>query len=511
MKFIEWPWKKGLTQLLAAIRPAPEPQARRLVSMQLHIVLPAKAGVIGIVLYYLFSSGPFYEVTTVRGVVLQTLQGYFLVYVLCNTIAGVMFALWRRFPPGIFQWLVFTLGLLDGLFLAGLTFITGGFESTAYWMFPGLIVLNAFSIPLAMPQIALNLILSILYLSAGILDTRISYTQFSLQPAARRSASRLPVQAHPGVPGGVVPSWSNASPNPGQNRRAHRPLRPDDPGLGLAGSEETPTEPFLLRLFVLWLLTACCYGVQALLEREQRAMEEAREFEIRERQLRSAGRLAAEFAHQIKNPLAIINNAAFSLRRALREGRNDVAAQIEIIQEEVERSDRIVTQIMGYAQLSEGRLEKLNVTDELDSAIEQVFPAAAGYAVRIDRQYERPFPPLLMQRRHLSEILVNILQNAREALDGGGAISVMARCRPDESIEVSISDNGPGIAPDKLKKIFQAYYTTKEKGTGLGLAIVKHNVDLYAGRVWAESELGKGARFTLLLPAKAEIRLDKPA
>ena len=128
------------------------------------------------------------------------------------------------------------------------------------------------------------------------------------------------------------------------------------------------------RLFVLWLLAACCYGVQVMLERQESAISEAREFGVRESQLRSAGRLAAEIAHQIKNPLAIINNAAFSLERSVRENKNTAAQQIGIIQEEVARADRVLTQIMGYAQLSEGRVEKLKVVDELDRAITQVFP-----------------------------------------------------------------------------------------------------------------------------------------
>ena len=113
------------------------------------------------------------------------------------------------------------------------------------------------------------------------------------------------------------------------------------------------------------------------------------------------------------------------------------------------------------------------------------------------------FPPLLMQRRHLSRSFVNLLQNAREALgDQGGNVFVSARCRGDYSVEVTIRDDGPGIPPDKLEQIFEAYYTTKEKGTGLGLAIVKHNVELYGGTVRVESELGKGARFILVFPAK---------
>jgi signal transduction histidine kinase len=107
-----------------------------------------------------------------------------------------------------------------------------------------------------------------------------------------------------------------------------------------------------------------------------------------------------------------------------------------------------------------------------------------------------------MQRGHLSEILVNLLKNSREALVEKGNVFVAADCHRDHSIEISVRDDGPGIAPDKIERIFEAYYTTKERGTGLGLAIVKHNVELYGGNVRVESELGKGAKFTLIFPAK---------
>ena len=128
---------------------------------------------------------------------------------------------------------------------------------------------------------------------------------------------------------------------------------------------------------------------------------------------------------------------------------------------------------------------------------------------RFIKNYEPSLPALLMQKRHLSGVLVNLLQNAREAMHGVGRIDVSARYGKNDSVIISIADNGPGIAPDKIDKIFEAHFTTREKGTGLGLAIVKHNTEMYGGTVTVHSELGKGTRFTLEFPARILMRLSK--
>jgi signal transduction histidine kinase len=503
MKLIDSRWVQGLAKLLSPSHAEPAERAERIAAMQLHIVMPAKAGVVAVVFYYVFYSGWFYGPFTLRQDFQDRMRNFILIYVLCNIVGVAGLAAWRRFPPGLVQWLVFVIGLFDGIFMAGLTFITGGFDSMAYWMFPAMIVLNALSIPLATPQIVLNLLLSAFYLSAGILDAHI--------PPPELVSPRIPSHRHAMMPRIEDPSIENdfgelLGPT-NSLARTNRGMRFGE--LPYRSAEDTPgestAEPSLPRLIVLWLLTACCYGVQVLEDRQRRLLEEATEFAAREAQLHSAGRLAAEIAHQIKNPLAIINNAAFSLQRALKEGRTDTAKQVKIIQEEVERSDRILTQIMGYAQLSEGRVERLNVAEEIEQAVRQVFPEGAAFGVQVHRQLGPSLPPLLMHRRHLSEILVNLLQNAREALNDRGTVTVTARYRADQAVEITLADDGPGIPADQRERVFEAYYTTRDKGTGLGLAIVKHNVELYAGTVRLESGLGKGARFVLVFPAKAAI------
>jgi signal transduction histidine kinase len=458
-------FRRSLNQLLALMEiPAPNPERllRRIKVMEHDIMLPVKAVFIGMILYS-FHSTPWFGETYTSDLQTQTVQLVFWFYIAANILFGMIILRMRRLPLAVVQWSVVTSSLVDGLFITGLALLSGGLDSVLFWLFVALIMRNAISVPPGFSQLFLNCAISVCYVLVGVLDV-----------AVLSNLDETTLQAMDMTP------------------------------------HEDLGQPFVLRLVVLLLVTAGCYGTQLLLERQEIAVEEAREFEVRESQLRSAGRLAAEVAHQIKNPLAIINNAAFSLQRSLRENKNSAAQQIEIIQEEVERADRVITQLMGYAQLSEGRVERLNVVEELDRAIAQVFPAAMPTKIKIEREYNPPFPPLLMQRNHLSEILVNLLQNAREALGSHGHIFITAMHHRDHSIEISLRDDGTGIPPDKIERIFEAYYTTKEKGTGLGLAIVKHNIELYGGKIRVDSEIGIGTRFVVTFPSKSILNEPLP-
>ncbi|MDW7980385.1 MAG: ATP-binding protein [Verrucomicrobiales bacterium] len=476
-----------------AHRLAAAERARRVLAMQRNIVMPVKAVAVAVAAYYLFyREWPDIDMSTPRGVALETAQNLIGYYVLLVALlAAPMFTV-RPFPPALVQWFVFTMGLLDGAFLAILTLFTGGFQSTLFWCFAGLIFVNALSIPAATPQIALNLLLSGFYMAAGLLDMTLE-TEFSLPSMPPRKILRS-ADAEAAA-AGTAPNSTN---------------RPQTVVVILSYPEtnvpDKPAEPVLLRLTILWLLTVCGYGLQLLFEKQRIAQAEQQELSLRRAELKSAGRLAAEVAHQLKNPLAIINNAVYSLRKAFAGGKPEVEKQLDIIEEEIERADRILTELVGYAELSDGHIEKLNVVEEIDRAIEQVFPRNADWPIKVHRSYEPDLPPLWMVRRHFNEVLVNLLQNAREAMPAGGNVFVSARLQGEDSIEIRVTDEGPGIPSDKLEKVFDPYYTTKPKGSGLGLAIVKHNVELYDGTVRAESGAGKGATFVVTLPVRAAHR-----
>jgi signal transduction histidine kinase len=450
---------KKVSWLLQMRAPDPPEFIRRVIIMERDVILPLKGAGIAMLLYSFYFSPWFGRVLGALEIAIEQTQYFFWVYVSLNVLFGLVLLRVRTAPLALVEWSVFAIGLIDGIFLGALILVTGGYDSVLYWLFLGLIVRTAVSVPSAASQLMLNLTLTCCYVLAGVVDIKLySY----LDPDTRES-------------------------------------------LRLSGGANNPTEPLVVRLVLLLVMTGFSYGVQVLIERQRKAEEEAREFAMREGQLHAAGRLAAEFAHQMKNPLAIINTATFSLQRAMRGAKPEVLEKVQMIQEEVDHADRIITQIMGYAQLSEGRVEKVNPLEELDLAIQRVFPPAAGFPIQVRKDYGTDIPILVMQRRHLFETFLNVLQNAREALeDLPGGVFVSARLTENYAVEVVIRDEGPGIPPDKLARIFEPYYTTKAKGTGIGLATVKHNVELYGGTVRVESELGRGATFVLTFPARVQ-------
>jgi signal transduction histidine kinase len=504
-----------LTRLLAAPTIEPSQRAARIQTVERDIVLPLRVLIIGILACYFFFSGWFSTTGTAKQRPAErkvshaatnqagasqinsaqpadksrthaatvptetdqtisdewslrhavTIKTCFFVYVALNAVVGIILVWGPQLTLIKIETMVFSVGLLDSLLMGMLTLLTGGFDSNLYWVFLALILHNALAIPVALPQLLLNFSVSAAFMAGGLLDKTI-----------------------------IVPLDRNLF-GPDVDQRF-----------------ENPAE----RLIVLLAWALCCYGIQVLFEKQKRAEAEATEFAVRQERLQTAGRLAAEIAHQIKNPLGIITNAAFCLQRAVRDretaaeeqGQN-IDEQVHIIREEVEHADRIITELMGYAQLAEGTVERLEVGDEVDNAILEIFPPAAKYRVEFIKHYEPSLPALLMQKRHLSSVLVNLLQNAREAMNGVGKIEVSVRYGKNDSVVISIADNGPGIAPDKIDKIFEAHFSTREKGTGLGLAIVKHNTEIYGGAVNVHSELGKGTRFTLEFPARILMRLSK--
>ncbi len=441
---------------------------RRVRFVELGLGLWVKAALLVISSYFLFFSDSFYRVMQPRDDLLNVVRTFLVIYGTAGVGAAWILLGMRKVSLRVLARVVYIQALLDGVAMAALCLVTLGFESTLFWLFPALMVRAALVVPHVDVQAMINVAMVGAYLVAGGIERAISSEERNQIESVNVSRT----------------AW----------RLAEAPE-----------ANPEPTEAIVLRALLLLAVAACCAGVRVVLDRRRLEEIEAQEFAEKEAQLRAAGRLAAEIAHQLKNPLGIINNAAYTLQRQI--GQPSVVQQANIIREEVSRSDRILTELMGYSQLAEGRVERVQLTEILDRSIAAVWPAGADFKIRVHRQYAPVVPLLMGHRAHFEEICTNLLTNAQEALDGQGEVFLSVQTSDDYTVTLRVRDTGPGVEPALRERIFESYFTTKNRGTGLGLAIVKHNCDLYSGTVHVESAPEGGACFVVTLPARTAMRL----
>jgi signal transduction histidine kinase len=195
----------------------------------------------------------------------------------------------------------------------------------------------------------------------------------------------------------------------------------------------------------------------------------------------------------MKNPLTPIRLA---VRQLSRRAPADMQVELEVIAAESARLEAMARDFAELGRLPEGFAAPVDLCELLQELLQNTVPdgmarqfVSDGTGVIIEGFYD----PL---RRAFS----NLLRNAVEACEGAGAIAIGVR-RIDGSITVTLSDNGPGIQPDKREMIFQPYYSGKIDGTGLGLAIVRQTIEQHHGTIAVSDTAGGGATFTVLFPA----------
>jgi len=218
------------------------------------------------------------------------------------------------------------------------------------------------------------------------------------------------------------------------------------------------------------------------------------------------GRLAAGVAHEINNPLAIINEKAGLMRDIiLAEGadrKEKMLKQIDSIINSVQRCSNITHRLLGFAKHMDLRAEPI----ALDTLIREVLvflEKEASYrriAVSVDA--ETAVPAIESDRGQLQQLFLNIINNAFDAMSENGHLEIRLAPSGPEAVSVTIKDDGSGIPKEELDRIFEPFYSRKAHGTGLGLSISYGIVEKLGGRISVASEVGRGTTFTIVLPVK---------
>ena len=233
-------------------------------------------------------------------------------------------------------------------------------------------------------------------------------------------------------------------------------------------------------------------------------LEKSRETLLQAEKMASVGKLAAGMAHSIRNPLTSVKMRLFSLGRTLNLsfGQKD---DFEVISEEIRHIDTIVQNFLEFSRPPRLKMQRVSPSDVVDLVLQLLQHRLESYNVEVEVCRENgPLSEIQADPEQLKEVLVNLIENACEAMDGGGEIVITEEeihtdhLRP--VITIRVADNGPGIKRTILEKVLHPFFTTKEEGTGLGLSIASRIIEEHGGTLILTSKEGEGTDFVITLP-----------
>jgi signal transduction histidine kinase len=237
------------------------------------------------------------------------------------------------------------------------------------------------------------------------------------------------------------------------------------------------------------------------------AIEEREHKLIRSERLATVGRMAAHITHEIRNPLASVGLYVELLADEIGADKAEARRLVQAIGNEVDRLSEITETYLRFVRLPKPKLEREDLGAVTASVMEFARGELALAGVALELDVAGDLPDVAADESQLRQALLNLVRNAREAMPDGGRLRVevgpdgeAVPGRASPGVRLTVTDSGPGIAAENLARVFEPFFSTKEKGTGLGLALVQQIVSEHGGRIEVQSPPGGGTRFTILLP-----------
>jgi signal transduction histidine kinase len=259
-------------------------------------------------------------------------------------------------------------------------------------------------------------------------------------------------------------------------------------------------------LSILFFILLGVSAITLIWVNQNRHLRKMKEMEDRiqlAERLSSLGHLAAGVAHEIRNPLNAISMGLQRLKREFppqeESQKGEYASFTELILTEIRRVNEIIEQFLTLSRPFQLDLRISSLEQLLKDLITLFQEEASSQSIHLQTEIHPDLPLIKMDPERLTQAFINIMKNGMEAMHQGGILHIETHSRKDH-VEVVISDSGSGIPPDQMEKIFNYYYTTKEKGAGLGLPIAHRIIEAHSGQLKMESQVGVGTKVTVMLP-----------
>jgi signal transduction histidine kinase len=267
---------------------------------------------------------------------------------------------------------------------------------------------------------------------------------------------------------------------------------------------------------IIIVITITCTLMVNKLYLADKAKAEAMAAMEQNNQLASIGQLAAGVAHEINNPLALINETAgyvkdlFVIKKQYSTD-DELLENIDYILEAVERCGTITRQLLGFARKFDVKIQRVNLKEVISDVLVFHNKEAEYRNVNVFVDIPKDIPEIETDRGKLQQVLLNLVNNAFQAVDNGCNLDIIASPEGANKVNITISDNGCGMPEENLTKIFEPFFTTKErgKGTGLGLTITYGLVKKLHGNISVESRESEGTTFIITLPIQMQEEMRK--
>lgn len=256
-------------------------------------------------------------------------------------------------------------------------------------------------------------------------------------------------------------------------------------------------------------LTELHRKVTELQEREkksQRAKEVLKSRLIEYDRLSALGRLTANVAHEIRNPITIIGGLARRLKMTVSPGTQE-EEYIELISSEAKRLEDILRDVLTFSDKAIFHREEQDINRVLNESLSFYEDVCRDHLINIQKYFD-DLPKVYIDKRLVKEAINNLISNAIDAMPDGGILTIRSNIdylKEKNFVIIKISDTGTGIAEENMRLIFEPFFTTKatKKETGLGLSITKKIVEGHGGFIKVDSAIGKGSTFSLYFPYRA--------
>ena len=224
---------------------------------------------------------------------------------------------------------------------------------------------------------------------------------------------------------------------------------------------------------------------------------------VQSEKLSAVGQLAAGIAHDVKNPLAVIKGLSEEMQEDVM-GDSNLISQLNIIQDSADRANVIISDLMKFSRQSDFDLQKQNICETVSSAIRLTEYLSRKGNVSVEAITSQDEILVSYDAQQIEQVLINLIQNAIQAMQNGGLLTISVDIKPPWSI-IKIQDTGSGIPKENLRRIFDPFFTTKPvgEGTGLGLSVSYGIIKNHNGEIKVQSEVGTGTIFTIKLPLQS--------